>query len=92
MTLEVGVMHDFVQLDREQVVDLRDAGVDHGLGIPRHRHGALEHLVDEFLHQVLAPLPRGGIHGQLALFDDLIQQPQFLDLLLGLGLLRRGGC
>ena len=31
--LEIRVVHDFVELNREQVIDLRDAHVDHGLGV-----------------------------------------------------------
>jgi len=86
------MMQDFVQLDGEQVVDLRDAGVDHGLGIPRYRHGALEHLADDSFTRFLPRSRVAGFHRQLALLDDLVQQPQLLDLLLSLGLLGRGGC
>jgi hypothetical protein len=30
------VVHDLVELQRQQVVDLRDARVDHGLGVAAH--------------------------------------------------------
>ena len=36
-----GVVQDFVQLERDQVIDLRDARIDHRLRIPRKRHVAL---------------------------------------------------
>ena len=55
------MMQDLVQLDREQVIDLRDTRVDHRLGIARHRHLTLQHLADELLHQVLAALASCGI-------------------------------
>ena len=49
-------MQDLVQLQRNQVIDLRDAGVDHHLRIARNGHGAFQDLRHEFLHQVLAAL------------------------------------
>ena len=36
------VVQDFVELDRNQVVDLRYTGIDHRLGIPGHDHLALQ--------------------------------------------------
>ena len=77
------MVQDLVQLDGEQVIDLRDARVDHGLGVARDRHGALQDLVDELLHQVLAALPGRWIAGQPAFVDDLIEQARLDYLLLG---------
>ena len=59
-------MHDFVQLDREQMIDLRDARVDHRLGVARHRHRAFEHLGDELLDQILAALLRCRVASEAA--------------------------
>ncbi len=52
------------------MIDLRDARVDHHLGVLGDSHGAFEHLGDEFLHQVLAALL--GL-AEPSLLDDLIE-------------------
>ena len=51
--LELSVVQDFVQLQRDQMVDLRYARRDHLVGIAPQRHRPFEHLGDEFLDQAL---------------------------------------
>ena len=65
--LEGGVVHHLVQLQRNQVIDLRDARVDHHLGVAGDGHGAIEHLRDEFLDQVLAALLGGRFAAEASL-------------------------
>ena len=43
--------------DPWQVIDLRDTGIDHCLGVFRNRHRAIKNLGDKLLHQVLSALP-----------------------------------
>ena len=71
-------MQDLVDLQRQQMIDLRDARVDHHLGVARDGDGAFEHLGDESLHEVLAALARLGVAADLALLDDLVEEPEFL--------------
>ncbi len=80
--LKLRVVQDFVELNRNQVVDLRDPRVDHRLDVTGDGHFSLEHLSDELLYQVLAALRRGSFAPEPSLFDDLVQQAA-LDLLLG---------
>ncbi len=54
--LERGMVHDFVQLNRDQVIDLGNPGIDHHLGVARDGHRAIEHLCHEFLNQVFSAL------------------------------------
>ena len=81
--LERLVVHDFVQLKRQQVVDLRDTGVDGGFRVAGDRHLALQNLVYEFTNQALASLI--GL-GDLAFRADLIEQRGFENLFLRLRL------
>ena len=71
-------MENFVQLERYQLVELRNAGVDHRLGIGRDGHRALHHLIYKLAQHVLAALLARRIFTELGFFDDLIQQPHFL--------------
>src|SRR6185437_10072584 len=70
------------ELEREEVIDLLDAVLDHGLGVRRHRHLAFEHLFDEFGDETHAPLTGGLIAADAAFFDDLIEEIE-LDFLGG---------
>ena len=74
------MVHDFIQLQRDQMIDLRDARVDHHLSIPRDRHGPIEHLRDEFLDQVFAAFLGSRFDAETSFFDDLIQQASFENL------------
>ena len=74
-----GMVHDFVQLQREQVIDLRDARIDHHFRVFGDGHRAIEHLGDKFFHQVLAALTGRGFFAEPPLLDDLIQQAVFLE-------------
>ncbi len=67
---------------RKQVIDLRDARVDHRLGVFRDRHRAFQNLGDELLDQVLAALPAPPGPRQTAFLDNLIEQT-CLDYLFG---------
>ena len=51
------VVQDFVQLEREQVIDLRDARIDHHFRIFGDGHRSIKYLGHEFLHQIFAALP-----------------------------------
>ncbi len=79
--LERRVVQDLVQLERKQVIDLRNARIDHHLGVPGDRHGSVEELRDEFLDQILAALFRCGFFAEAAFFNDLIEKPLLEDLL-----------
>ena len=70
-------MHDLVQLQRNQMIDLRDARIDHHLGIAGDGHGSFEDLRDEFFDQVLAALFGGGLHAEAPFVDDLVEQALF---------------
>ena len=72
--LESGVVEDFVELQRQQVVDLRDALVDHRLEVGRDGHLAVKHLLDELGNQAAAPLAGGFIAADAAFQDDLVQK------------------
>jgi hypothetical protein len=66
------VVEDLVELEREQVVDLRDARVDHRLRVAATGDRALEHLGDEALDEVLAARLRLGVPpADAACSDDL---------------------
>ena len=65
------------------MVDLRDAGVDHRLGVARNGHLTLEDLLDELLDERLAAFFAGGVGAHFALFDDLVEQAEFEGLFLG---------
>ena len=43
------MVHDLVQLQRYEVIDLRDPRIDHHLGVPGDGHGPVQELRDEFL-------------------------------------------
>lgn len=73
-------MHHLVQLDGHQVVDLRNAGIDHHLRIARNGHGAFQHLRHELFHQVLAALAGSRLYAKAAFFHDLIEQALLLNL------------
>ncbi len=73
--LERGMVHDLVQLDGEQMIDLRNARIDHHLRVLGDGHGAFKHLGHEFLDQVLAALLG---FAKPALLDDLIEKARFL--------------
>jgi hypothetical protein len=77
--LELGVVQDFVQLQRNQVVDLRDAGVIIWSASRAQRHRPFEHLGDEFLNQALSPLARARV-GEPPLFNDLVEKTRFRGL------------
>ena len=68
------MVHDLVQLQREQVIDLRNARIDHHLRVFGDGHRAFENLGDKFLYQVLAAFARRGLFAKPALLNDLIEQ------------------
>ena len=79
------MVKDFVELQRDQMIELRDTSIDHRLGIFGDRHGPLQHLSDELFHQVFAALPRSRVAREASLFHDLIEQA-VLGRLFGAGL------
>src|ERR1700685_3132362 len=74
------MVHDFIQLQREQVIDLRDARVNHHLRIFGDGHRTVEHLRDKFLYQVLAALAGCSFDAETALLDNLIEKAHFLGI------------
>jgi hypothetical protein len=44
------MVKDLIQLQREQVIDLRDARIDHHFRVFGNGHRAVEYLSDELLH------------------------------------------
>ncbi len=72
------MVHDLVQLQRKQVIELRNARIDHHLRVFGDGHRAVEYLGYEFLHQVLAAFARRNLFAKPALLDDLIEQTGFL--------------
>ena len=70
-------MHHFVQLQRNQMVDLRDARIDHGLGIARQGHRAFQELRYKFLDQIFPAVFRFGIFPHPPFVDNLIEQAFF---------------
>ena len=74
------MVQNLIQLQREQVIDLRDARIDHHLRIFGDGHRAVKHLGDKFLDQVLAAFPRCGLDAKSALFHNLIEKACFLGI------------
>ena len=68
------MVHDLVELRRDQVIDLRDAGIDHRLRVGGDRHRALEHLGDKVLDELLATLFGGRVAAEPTLVDDLVEE------------------
>src|SRR5580692_4763916 len=68
------MMKDFVQLQRNKMVDLRHTGIDRGISVARELHLAFENLCHELLHHVSAALARNLLFAKPPLLDDLIQQ------------------
>ena len=71
-------MQDLVELERNQMIDLRDARIDHGLGIFGDRDFTLEHLADELLDNVLAAFLGSRLFTKTAFLDDGVQQIRLL--------------
>src|ERR1700692_4755882 len=63
------------------MIDLRNALVDHRLGVLGDGHGAFEHLADKLLHQVLAALLGALVLAHPPFFYDLVEQTFFEHLL-----------
>ena len=78
--LEIGVMENFVELNRQQVIDLRDALIDHRFDVASHIHMAFEELTDKFLDEVLASFASRGVGTETALLDNAVEQIQFFRL------------
>ena len=79
------MVQDLIELEGEQVVNLRDSGINHRLRIFRNGDLPFEHLGNEFLHQALAPLTGGNVRSHPAFLNNLVQQSLFRDLLRRLG-------
>ena len=84
--LELLGVQNLVELNRNQMIDLGDARVDHRLGVFGDRDRPFEHLADELFDQVPAALLARGIAPHAPLLDDLVEQAVFRLLLW-----RRGG-
>src|SRR5690348_6733256 len=68
------MVQDFIKLQRNQVVDLCNAGIDGCVGVARQLHFAFEHLRDELLHHIFAALTLSRLASKSSLVYDLIQQ------------------
>ena len=88
---KAGVVHDLVQLQRNQVIDLRDARVDHHLGVARDGHGAIENCATNSLTRFCPRSLDAGSDAEAAFFDDLVEQT-LLDYLFGCGRRCCSGC
>ncbi len=75
--LEGGIVQDFIELQRDEVVDLRDAGLDGGFRVAAQGHVPFEHLGDELLDHVTAALKRCRVAIEAALRDNLVEQRLF---------------
>src|ERR1700722_5227532 len=72
------MVHDFIQLERKQVIDLRDARIDHHLRVFGDGHRTVKYLGYKFFYQVLTAFTRRGLLAEPALLHDLIEQTGFL--------------
>ena len=70
----------FIDLERDQPVDLRDAGIEHRVGVAGHGDRAREHLRDELLDHVAPALACGCLDAESPLVDDLLEQADWADL------------
>src|SRR5271157_3280899 len=75
------MVHDFVELDGEQMVNLGNTCIDHGLRVFGDRDLPLQNLADELFHKALAAFSSGGVRSHPSRLDNLIQKSFFADLL-----------
>ena len=59
------------------MIDLRNAGIDSGVGVARKLHLAFENLCDELLDHIAATFARDLFFSKPSLLNDLIQQARF---------------
>src|SRR6476620_1227989 len=76
--LKVLVMHDLVQLSRQQAVDLCDARVDGNVHVLGHCQLAVHDLIDEFADHVLCTLFLKLVAGHTAVGQYPIEQTALL--------------
>src|SRR5579863_9047361 len=72
------MVQNLVELNGDQVIDLPNSGIDHGLSITRDRNITFEHLSEKLLHQVFAPLPADGVSPETPFGHNLVQQTTLL--------------
>ena len=70
-------MQNLVQLQRDQPVDLRDAGLNAGLRVAGQRHFPFQHLGHKLLDHVPAAFESGRVAVEAALGNDLFEQALF---------------
>src|SRR5271157_1561094 len=70
--LKSRMVKDFIQLQRDKMIDLGDARVDRGIGVARELHLAFEHLRHELLDHVPAAITRDLLFSKTPLLDYLI--------------------
>ena len=78
------MVKDFVELDGEQMVNLRNARIDHRLGVFGDGYLPLQNLGDELFDEILAAFPSGGIRSHPPSLDNLVEKSALTDLLGGL--------
>jgi len=72
------MVHDGVELLRQQPVDIRNAGVDRRFQVPGDRHRPMEYFVHQ-RRDLLAGLgPLFVVTTDTGLGDDLVEQADFL--------------
>jgi len=81
--LERRVVQHFAQLDGYEVVNLSDARVDGGFGVPGEGHRTFQDLGDELLHHVLAALGGASLASETPSLHYLIEQATFGGLFRG---------
>src|SRR5579875_3481517 len=69
------MVQHLVELQRNEMINLRNPCIDHRLGIARDSNITFQNLREEFLHQVFAAFPSGGICAQPPFLHNLIEQP-----------------
>ncbi len=72
------MVQDLVQLDRQQVVNLRNTRVDHRLGVLGNGHRPLQNPGDELPHHILAAFLGSAVFRQAPFFYYLVQQARLL--------------
>src|SRR6266571_4709208 len=82
------MVQNFIELQRNEVIDLRDTSVDRRVGVARKGHLPRNNLGDELLDHVFPAFAGSCLAAEPSFFNNLIQQAAFGGLSGGL----RGCC
>ena len=72
--LEVRAVHDLIQLQAEEFVELRDARLDRRHRVAADHHAFIQHLADECLNQILGVGSLRRVARHLPVLHDLVEQ------------------